>query len=116
MASTSEFDLPLEVATIATSEESFVSKVGIKELKNSLTRYLRLTKHGEEVVVTERGTPIALIQAIKGAHKAISLEAKLSRAAAQGLVALPTRKPSRRIRRVNASGKPISKIIGEERR
>jgi prevent-host-death family protein len=93
-----------------------MSKVGIKELKNSLTRYLRRTKQGEEVVVTERGTPIALIQPIKAAHKAISLEAKLARVAAQGLVALPTRKPLRRVRLVKVSGKPISKVILEDRR
>ena len=90
--------------------------VGIRELKNSLTRYLRLTKQGEEVIVTERGNPIALIQPIKGAHKAVSLEARLARVAAQGLVELPTRKPSRRVRAVKASGKPLSKIIVEDRR
>ena len=35
--------------------------VGIKELKDRLTYYLRLTKQGEEIVVTERGKPIALL-------------------------------------------------------
>jgi prevent-host-death family protein len=29
--------------------------VGVKELKNCLTRYLRRTKQGEELIVTERG-------------------------------------------------------------
>jgi prevent-host-death family protein len=101
---------------MATWKESLMSTVGVKELKNSLTRYLRRTKQGEEVVVTERGNPIALIQPIKTANKAVSLEAKLARVAAQGLVALPTRKPLRRVRAVKASGKPISKIILEERR
>ena len=93
-----------------------MGKVGIKELKNSLTRYLRRTKQGEEVVVTERGTPIALIQPIKAAHEATSLEAKLARAAAQGVIALPTRKLLRRVRPVRVSGKPVSKIILEDRR
>ena len=90
--------------------------VGIKELKNSLTQYLRRTKQGEEVIVTERGTPIALIQPIKGANKAVSLEARLARVAAQGLVTLPTRKLLRRVRAIKAAGKPISKIILEDRR
>ena len=90
--------------------------VGIKELKNSLTRYLRRCKQGEEVIVTERGNPIALIQPIKAAKGAVSLEARLGRAAAQGLLTLPTRKISRRVRSIKAKGKAVSKIILEDRR
>jgi prevent-host-death family protein len=59
-----------------------MSTVGVKELKNCLTQYLRRTKQGEEVIVTERGKPIALIQPIKSAEKAVSLEARLAGLAA----------------------------------
>ena len=38
-----------------------MSTVGVKEFKNRLTQYLRRTKQGEDVIVTERGNPIALI-------------------------------------------------------
>ena len=93
-----------------------MSTVGVKELKNRLTHYLRRTKQGEEVIVTERGTPIALIQPIRSAEKAVSLEARLARLAAQGLVALPSRKPLSRVRLVKVSGKPTSKSIVEDRR
>jgi prevent-host-death family protein len=93
-----------------------MSTVGVKQLKNRLTEYLRHTKEGEEVIVTERGTPIALIQPIKSAHKAASREARLARLAAQGAVKLPTQKPLKRIRLVKVSGKPTSKIIAEDRR
>ena len=93
-----------------------MSSVGVKELKNRLTHYLRRTKQGEEVIVTERGTPIALIQPIRNAEKAVSLEARLARLAAQGLVSLPSRKPLSRVRLVKVSGKPISKSIVEDRR
>ena len=93
-----------------------MSTVGVKELKNCLTQYLRRTKQGEEVIVTERGHPIALIQPIKSADKAVSLEARLARLAALGLLVLPTRKPLRRVRLVRASGKPVSKAIVEDRR
>lgn len=92
-----------------------MSTVGVKELKNCLTQYLRRTKQGEEVIVTERGNPIALIQPIKSAEKGVSLEAKLARLAAQGLLVLPTQKPLRRVRLVKVSGKPISKAIVQER-
>jgi len=93
-----------------------MNTVGVKQLKDRLTEYLRHAKHGEEVVVTERGTPIALIQPIKNASKASSLEAKLARLAAQGAVTLPTQKPLKRVRLVRVSGKPISKAIVEDRR
>jgi prevent-host-death family protein len=93
-----------------------MSTVGVKDLKNRLTQYLRRTKRGEEIIITERGTPIALIQPIRNADKAVSLEARLARLAARGIVALPTQKPLRRVRLAKVSGKPISKTIVEDRR
>ncbi len=91
-----------------------MSTVGVKELKNRLTHYLRRAKEGEEVVVTERGRPIALIQPIGSAQPVQSLEARLARLAAQGLVTLPTRRP-RRIRPVKIAGPPLSRTILEDR-
>ena len=46
----------------------------------------------------------------------MSLEGKLAGLAARGVVILPTRKPLKRVRLVNASGKPVSKVILDERR
>ena len=93
-----------------------MSRVGIKELKNRLTHYLRRTKQGEEVIITERGKPIALIQPIQSAERVMSLDARLARLVAQGLVSLPTHKPLKRVRLAKVSGPPISKIIVEDRR
>ena len=90
--------------------------VGIKELKNRLTQYLRRTKHGEEIVVTERGQPVALITPIRSAQTPLSLEARLARLAAQGLVTLPTGKLLKRVRRVKVSGTPLSRTILDDRR
>jgi antitoxin (DNA-binding transcriptional repressor) of toxin-antitoxin stability system len=50
------------------------------------------------VIVTERGTPIALIQPIRSADKALSLEAKLARWSSPGAVTLPTQKLLKRVR------------------
>ena len=103
-----------EVATIATGVE--LSSVGIKELKNKLTQYLRRTKNGEEVVVTERGKPIAIIQPIRSGARPKSLEARLAQLAAQGRLTLPTRKPARRVPKVAVAGPPVSRTILKERR
>lgn len=93
-----------------------MSTVGVKELKNRLTQYLRRTKQGEEVIVTERGKPIALIQPIQSVEHPVSLEARLAKLAAQGFVTLPTRRPLKRVRLAKVSGPPISKTILEDRR
>ena len=93
-----------------------MSTVGIRELKNRLTQYLRRTKQGEEVIITERGKPIALIQPIRSVEHPVSLEARLAKLAAQGFVTLPTQKPLKRVRLANVSGQPISKTILEDRR
>ena len=92
-----------------------MSTVGVKELKNRLTEYLRRTKRGEEVVVTERGKPIALIQSIQSVPPAAILEARLAKLAADGLVTLPARRP-RRVRPVKVAGAPVSQTILEDRR
>ncbi len=93
-----------------------MSTVGVRELKNRLTQYLRRTKQGDEVVMTERGKPIGLIQPIRSAERAASLDARLARLAAQRLVTLPTRAPLERVRLVKVAGAPISKTILRDRR
>lgn len=93
-----------------------MSVVGVKELKNRLTEYLRRTKRGEEVVVTERGKPIALIQPIQSADPVASLDARLAKLAAQGFLSLPSRRPLRKVRLAKLSGPPLSKTILEDRR
>lgn len=105
-----------KVATLATKEDVAMSSVGIKELKNRLTQYLRRTKQGDEIIVTERGQPIALIQSIQSAGQIASLDARLARLAARGLVTLPTHKPLKRVRLVRVSGPPISRTVLEDRR
>ena len=93
-----------------------MSRVGVKELKNRLTQYLQRTKKGEEVIVTERGKPIALIQSIKSAEHVVSLEVRLAKLAAQGVNTLPSEKPVKAVRRAKVTGTPISRTILEDRR
>ncbi len=92
-----------------------MSSVGVKELKNRLTHYLRRAKQGEEVIVTERGKPIALLQPIQSAKQVMSREARLAQLAAQGFLTLPTREPSR-LRPIRAKGPLASRMILEDRR
>jgi prevent-host-death family protein len=93
-----------------------MSTVGIKELKNRLTHYLRQAKMGEEIVVTERDRPIALIQKIDAAREPASIEARLAKAASEGWLTLP-RGPRKltRIRKVKVHDASAAKAISEER-
>ncbi len=93
-----------------------MATVGVRELKNRLTQYLRRARMGEEVVVTDRGKPIAVIQSIHPAQPVQSLEARLATLALRGIVTLPSRKLLKYVRRVEVSGVPVSKTILAERR
>jgi prevent-host-death family protein len=47
--------------------------VGTKDLKNELSRYLRLIRAGETVVVTDRGVPVAELRPIRRGTAASAL-------------------------------------------
>lgn len=93
-----------------------MATVGIRELKNRLTRYLRLTQDGEEVVITERGRPIALLGPLPADRQPQGIEARLARLAALGRLTLPKRRPLGRIHRVRLTGVPLSQTVLEDRR
>jgi prevent-host-death family protein len=93
-----------------------MSTVGVKELRNQLSRYLHRAKQGEAIVITERGKPIAVITPVAIAAPATSLQARLAKLAVQGFVTLPTRKPLKNVRTVKVSGRPISRTILEDRK
>ena len=93
-----------------------MSSVGIKELKNRLTHYVRIAKQGKEIIVTERGKPVVLMQALRTAKDVTSLEARLAKLADRGIATLPERHASRKIKPVQMQGMPVSRIIIAERR
>jgi prevent-host-death family protein len=93
-----------------------MATVGVRDLKNRLTYYLGRAKRGEEVVVTERGRPVAILASIGSIEKPQSLPGQLAKLAAGGLVILPTAKRLARVHRVRVSGQPVSHTIIEDRR
>lgn len=58
--------------------------VGVRELRQNLSRYLDRVKNGERLVVTERNRPVAVLEPI-------SEQGELERLIAAGLVRPPTR-------------------------
>jgi prevent-host-death family protein len=89
--------------------------VGVRELKNHLTAYLKLAKADRDVIVTERGKPVAVIQGL-GSTTARSLESRIASLAARGEVAAPESALRRRVPRARIGGRPLSETIVADRR
>jgi prevent-host-death family protein len=90
--------------------------VGVRELKSRLSYYLRRARRGEELMVTKRGHPVAVLHSFPRVDRSAALEARLARLSALGVVTLPIRKGFRRIRLLCISGRSMSKAILEARR
>ena len=77
------------------------SVVSIRELKSRLSHYLRLTRQGESVVITDRGVPIGRIVPIGQ-----NLEQRLAAMHEAGISQWSGHKLGRR--------KPVAKLRGEK--
>ena len=89
--------------------------VGVKELKNNLSRYLARVKKGDDLLITERGRPVARV--VREDPKNASLRLALRPLIERGLITLPARMIDRQIPSpVQVSGKPISEMVIEDRR
>ncbi len=86
--------------------------VGVRELKNKLSHYLRGVKAGRLVEITERGESIAMLVPPKQSSAAQIAEV-LSR---KGVGSWKGGKPKGASRRVTVRGKPVSQVVIEERR
>jgi prevent-host-death family protein len=73
-------------------------KAGIKEARQNLTGFLNKVLKGEEVVITRRGEPIAIISPVSKRQKGNLSSHKTLREA------------------VSPKGKPLSEVITELRR
>ncbi len=87
-------------------------KVGVRELRNSLSRYLVRVHAGDEVVVTDHGREIARIVPMANRERKPSM---LDRLVAEGLVAPPMKArrplPSRGI----PTSEAVSPLVTEQR-
>jgi prevent-host-death family protein len=90
-----------------------MNTVGIRELKSRLTHYVRLIKQGQNVIVTERGKPVAVLHGLDDQTQ--TREGRLARLAAQGRIILPST-PRRRVRRVRTKHRiDLAQAVLEDR-
>jgi prevent-host-death family protein len=89
--------------------------VGTRELKNRLSRYLRLVRSGETIIVTARGKTVAqIVPPSPKEENAESLDEILKQLEAEGHLRLGTR-PFKKIKPLQLKGKPLSQMILEDR-
>jgi antitoxin (DNA-binding transcriptional repressor) of toxin-antitoxin stability system len=66
-----------------------MKEVGIRELKNRLSEYVRLVREGEVILVTDRGEVVAELRAPQAAGELEQKYPVLAEMARKGLVRLP---------------------------
>jgi prevent-host-death family protein len=89
--------------------------VGSRELKNRLGRYLKLVGKGETLIITDRGKPVArIIPTDSNGGEGRSVDEVLKQMEAEGHLHLGTR-PFKRFKPIRLKGKPLSKMILEDR-
>jgi prevent-host-death family protein len=84
-------------------------QVGVRELKNHLSRYLAQVADGTQVIVTEHGRPIAQLTSIDSSTTA------LSDLVGAGLVRPPTALSRSRPTPVASTGS-VSEFVADQRR
>jgi prevent-host-death family protein len=90
-------------------------RMGLREANQSFSKAIKAVKAGKDVILTERGKPIAVIKPLEtetnvdAAIRRLEAEGVLRRGPKSGKPMPIWRSP------VRIKGKPISQTIGEER-
>ena len=93
-----------------------MQRVGSRELKNRLGRYLLAVRKGQSLIITDRGKAVAkLIPADQAGGNELTFSEVLKKLEADGKIRLPKR-PFGKFRAVTTRGKPASEMIIEDRR
>ena len=91
-------------------------KLGLREANQQFSKAIKAVRAGKEVVLTERGQPIAVIKPIKErdargvAMQAMVDEGFLKPASRKGLTPTPRWRP------VKVKGKPLSQTVIDDRK
>lgn len=90
-------------------------RLGLREANQRFSKAIKAVRAGKEVVLTDRGHPIAVIKPIK---KEDTQQAALQAMADEGLLTLAARKgpmPGARWRPLKVKGKPLSQTVIDDR-
>jgi prevent-host-death family protein len=88
------------------------SSVGVRELKNRLSAFLRRVAKGERIVVTDRGRAVAVLSPPEETPEARHVATMVR----EGIARWGGGKPAGSARGVKMQGQPIARTVLEERR
>jgi len=86
--------------------------VGIRDLKNDLSRWVARARRGTEILVTDRGAPVARLVPLRGTDPLQALIEADDRAGARGRA---PRQPGARVR-LRGAGPSMVDYVARERR
>lgn len=86
--------------------------VGIRELKNRLSEYVSRVEAGDEITVTDRGRPVALLRPLAGGRRSAAASDWVARGIAEWLGGTP--QGLRRAPQV-ANGRAAASVIEDRR-
>jgi len=89
-------------------------RLGLREANQQFSKAVKAVKEGKEVILTERGKPIAVIKPLSQAK---TVEATIRRLEAEGILRPALKRGPMPVWRspVRIKGKPLSETIREER-
>ena len=91
-------------------------RIGSREFKNRLGRYLLAVRKGQTLLITDRGKPVAKVSPLdQDGDSRLTISDVLKKLEAEGKIRLPKR-PLGRFRQVKIKGKSASQTILEDRR
>ena len=100
-----------DLTTMVTSARFAVMKTAsVAELKARLSMFLAAVKQGEEVIITDRGRPVARLTGLEGAAGTDSRVAELVRA---GLMRPPSKRLPRGFFARRRPADPDGSVLGE---
>jgi len=90
-----------------------MEKAGIREIKKSLSFYIRKVKMGETITITERGVPVAKLSPVS-----LNVPEEAFRMVEEGLAFWQGNKPGRinPVRKKDLKARNLSEMVSEERR
>jgi prevent-host-death family protein len=89
-----------------------VTTVGVRDLKNRLSEFLRRVADGERITVTDRGRPVALIAPPDAPPEHVVVAGMVR----EGLASWGGGKPRGSAHPPRVRGKPVSRTVLEDRR
>ena len=88
-------------------------KIGLREANLHFSKYIQLVRDGEEIILTERGEPIAVIKPLRSGSD--TLQSRLKALETRGVIKRATRGALRLPRAVRVRGKTLSKLVSSGR-